>query len=99
MDGASPACDRPSIPRKHRSDDRIDPVPNRWFLVDVEEGWEGGREGNRTRGKRNAHFVVIGPECFAHHQYVYIRPLRSNRGSFRERSSNRSVRPVIRVFR
>lgn len=45
MDGASPARDRPSIPRKHRSDDRIDPVPNRWFLVDVGEGRE--REGGK----------------------------------------------------
>lgn len=57
MDGASPARDRPSIPRKHRSDDRIDPVPNRWFLVDVEEGRE--RKGGEIElGEKEMHISL-----------------------------------------
>lgn len=57
MDGASPARDRPSIPRKHRSDDRIDPVPNRWFLVDVGEGRRGW-EGEIELGEKEMHISL-----------------------------------------
>lgn len=58
MDGASPARDRPSIPRKHRSDDRIDPVPNRWFLVDVGEVWGGARQGEIEAGKNREEMYI-----------------------------------------
>lgn len=108
------AIHRPSIDASKKttsSDDMIDPVPNRWFLVGVGGGETARREiepgrGRGERGKieKKSTSRVIGSECFrtspirrSAHAYTP----HSNRGRplhSQRRSSNQPSRPVIRVF-